>query len=67
MARRQAVLRYTVGDRDVVITAMDSVGPEDVYSNAILATLHRYKTGEDLLMPAPREVKDFVLKTNLAI
>jgi hypothetical protein len=67
MPRRQVETSYTVGDRTVTIVAMDAVGPEDVYSNAIQAVLHRYKTGEDLLMPAAREVKDFVLKTNLAI
>lgn len=67
MARRQITTTYTVGDRTVTVVAMDAVGPEDVYQNAILATLHRFKTGEDLLQPTPREVKDFVLKTNLDI
>jgi hypothetical protein len=46
---------------------MDSVGPEDCFENALKGILHRYATGEDLVMPVPREVKDFMIKTNLFI
>lgn len=67
MSRTTVDLDFSVGDRSVRVRAMDSVGPEDVFENAMLAVLHKYKTGEDLLTPAPREVKDFILKQNLSI
>lgn len=65
--RNIATIKYQVGQRTVTVTAMDSVGPEDCYDNAIRAVVHRFVTGEDLLMPVPREVKDFQIKTNLFI
>lgn len=65
--RNEVVLRYNVNGRTVEVKAMDAVGPEDVYDIAIRAVLHRYKTGEDLWQPAPREVKDFIIKANLVI
>jgi len=65
--RTEAEIVYSVGDRTVTVRAYDAVGPEDVYENAMLAVLHRFKTGEDALRPAPREVKDFVIKQGLFI
>lgn len=65
--RTEAEITYSVGDRTVTVRAYDAVGPEDVYENAMLAVLHRFKTGEDALRPAPREVKDFVIKQGLFI
>lgn len=65
--RNIAVLRFVVGNRVVRVKAMDAVGPEDCLENLIESVLHRYVTGEDLTMPIPREVKDFIIRTNLAI
>ena len=67
MSRKSAQLRFKVGQRVVVVKAMDAVGPEDCYENLISSVLHRYVTGEDLTMPIPREVKDFMIRTNLTI
>lgn len=67
MSRNAVDLDFNVGGRQVRVRAMDAVGPEDVFENAMLAVLHKYKTGEDLLTPAPREIKDFILKQNLSI
>lgn len=67
MSRRVAQLRFQVGQRVVTIRATDSVGPEDCYENLISGVLHRYVTGEDLVMPVAREVKDFIIKTNLTV
>jgi len=67
MPRTEIEISYGVGDRTVTVKAMDSVGPEDVYENAMLAVLHRFKTGEDALKPARREVKDFIIKQGLFI
>lgn len=59
--------KITVGNRTVTVTAMDAVGVEDCYSNAIAGVLHRYVTSEDLVMPVPREIKDWIIKQNLTI
>lgn len=67
MPRTEATITYSVGDRTVTVRAFDAVGPEDVYENHFLAVLHRFKTGEDALRPAPREVKDFIIKQGLFI
>lgn len=67
MARNIVEAKIKVGKRTVTVRGMDSVGPEDCYENALSAVLHRYITSEDLLMPVPREVKDFMIKTNLFI
>jgi hypothetical protein len=65
--RNVVTINIMVGNRTVTITAMDSVGPEDCYDNAIRGVLHRYVTSEDLVMPVPREIKDFMIKLNLTI
>jgi len=65
--RKVAKLKFLVGDRVVTVKAMDSVGPEDCYENLIYGVLHRHVTGEDLVMPVAREVKDFIIKTNLTV
>lgn len=67
MSRTEAKITYSVGDRTVTVRAFDAVGPEDIYENHFLAVLHRFKTGEDALRPAPREVKDFIIKQGLFI
>lgn len=58
---------FKVGDRLVTVRAMDSVGPEDCFENAMKSVIHRYVTGEDLTMPVPREIKDWIIRTNLFI
>lgn len=65
--RNLVEIKMKVGDRLVTVKAMDSVGPEDCFDNSLRSVLHRYVTGEDLTMPVPREVKDFMIKTNLFI
>jgi hypothetical protein len=69
MARNLIQLKYKVGTRLVTIQATDQIGPEDCYDNHVRAVLHRYATNgkEDLLMPIPRDVKDFMIRTNLFI
>lgn len=65
--RNILVLNFKVGTRVVTVRAMDSVGPEDCYDNALRSVLHRYVTAEDLTMPVPREIKDWMIKTNLFV
>jgi 3-deoxy-D-manno-octulosonate 8-phosphate phosphatase KdsC-like HAD superfamily phosphatase len=65
--RNVVEFKLKVGDRVVTAKAMDSVGVEDCYENAIRSVAHRYVTSEDLTMPVVREVKDFIIRTNLTI
>lgn len=67
MARQKAVLTYLVNDRRVTVTAFDSVGVEDCYDVLTRASLHRIATGENLAEPVAREVKDWIIKSNLFI
>jgi hypothetical protein len=65
--RNEVTLRFKVGQRRVTVKAMDAVGVEDAYEVQLKSVIHRYATGEDLTMPTPREVKDFILRVNLNI
>lgn len=67
MARSRAVLSYLVNNRKVTVTAYDSVGVEDCYDVLLKASLHRIATGENLAEPVPREVKDWIIKSNLFV
>lgn len=67
MARSKAVIGYLVNNRRVTITAFDSVGVEDCYDVLLKAALHRLATGENLAEPVPREVKDWIIRSNLFI
>ncbi len=67
MSRTVAQLRFKVGQRIVTVKAVDAVGTEDCIENAIAGVLHRFATGEDVVMPVSRDVKDFFIKTNLTI
>lgn len=67
MARTKAVLSYLVNDRKVTVTVFDSVGVEDCYDVLSQAALHRIATGENLSEPVPREVKDWIIKSNLFV
>lgn len=67
MAREFIELKFKVKDRIVTVRAMDAVGPEDAYEVQFHAVLHRYVTGEDVVAPTPREIKDWIIKTNLVI
>lgn len=67
MARSKAVIGYLVNNRRVTITAFDSVGVEDCYDVLLKAALHRLATGENLAEPVPREVKDWIIKSNLFV
>jgi hypothetical protein len=65
--RTEAELIYKVDKRIVRVRAYDTVGVDDAYQNAIAGVLHRVAVGEDLVQPVPREVKDWIIKTNLFI
>ncbi len=65
--RREIALTLKAGGRSVRIKAMDAVGPEDCFEMQMNAVLHRFATGEDLTPTIPREVKDFMIKTNLSV
>ena len=65
--RTLAQLKFKVGKRTVTVRAMDAVGPEDCVDVALRAVLHRYNTREDLWTPVQREVKDFMIRTNLTV
>ena len=67
MPRQRAVLNYTVNRRKVTVTAFDSVGVEDCYDVLLRAALHRYATGENAAEPVAREVKDWIIKSNLFV
>jgi hypothetical protein len=68
MAERTEVeLNFKVGERRVTVKAFDAVGPDDAYEMLMNGVLHRYATGEDWVQPVPREVKDFMIRTNLFI
>lgn len=67
MPRQKAVLNYLVNDRKVTVTVFDSVGVEDCYDILAKAALHRIATGENLSEPTPREVKDWIIKSNLFV
>jgi len=67
MARQKAVMNYTVGTRKVTVTAFDSVGVEDCYDVLLRASVHKLATGENLAEPVPREVKDWIIKSNLFV
>lgn len=66
--RTEAELVYYVGARKVVIRAMDAVGPEDAYEAQMKAVMHEIITGEQNVFPyTTREVKDFMIRTNLSV
>jgi hypothetical protein len=67
MARQETTLRFLVGQRAVDVKVFDAVGVEDAYEILFRGVLHRFATGEDLVDPVPREVKDFLIKTNLFV
>lgn len=67
MARTKVTLKYRVNGRLVEVNAMDSIGVEDIYDIQFRGALHRIITGENLTEPAPREAKDWIIKTNLFI
>jgi hypothetical protein len=53
--------------RQVTITAYEQIGPEDCMTMLLKAVLHRHLTGEDVVPPIAREVKDAMIKQNLVI
>lgn len=60
-------MNFMVNDRKVTVTAFDSVGVEDCVDVLIRASLHRIATGESLAEPVPRDVKDWMIKSNLFV
>jgi len=67
MARKEETLKYKVNQRSVEIKAYDTVGVEDAYNVLFRAAFHKQLTSEDLYEPIPREIKDWIIKTNLVI
>jgi hypothetical protein len=65
--RNSAQIKLRVGQRTVIVKAVDAVGPEDCMDIGLRATIHRYMTREDYWAPVPREAKDFMIKLNLTI
>lgn len=65
--RQQVEFKFRVKDRIITVRATDSVGPEDVYETQFNAVLHRYVTNEDVVQPAGRDVKDWIIRGNLVI
>jgi hypothetical protein len=65
--RNSITLRYQVGGRTVEVRAYDAVGVEDIYSVLLRGVLHRFMTGEQLIEPVPRDVKDWLLRLNLSV
>ena len=53
--------------RRVTIVAYDQIGAEDCLTMLMKAVLHRHATGEDVVPPIAREVKDALIKQNLVI
>jgi len=58
---------YLSQGRSLTVTAYDTVGVEDVVNNLIEGTLHQKLTGEQLVDPVPREIKDWQIRLNLSI
>jgi hypothetical protein len=56
---------FAVGARRVTITAYEQIGCEDCYSMLLAASLHRVLTGEDVVPPIDREVKDSMIRQNV--
>ena len=49
------------------MTAYSTVGVDDAVSNLLEGTLHQKLTGEQLVDPVPREIKDWQIRLNLNI
>ena len=56
-----------MNQRYAEVSVYDSVGAEDCLDILMRAAMHRIMTGEDYYEPIPREVKDFIIKTNTHI
>ena len=67
MARQETTLRFKLNGRIAEVKAYDSVGVEDAMDILMKASMHRIMTNEDWTEPTAREVKDFLIKTNLFI
>lgn len=65
--RNQIELNYRMNQRRVTVRAMDTVGVDDCYEVLWKSVIHRFATGEDLTAPVPRDVKDWLIKTNLSV
>lgn len=71
MSRKEKALTFRVRNettnRTVTVKAYDTVGPEDAYNILFLGSLHRIATGEDLVEPVAREIKDWFIRTSLYV
>ncbi len=71
MARTEITKVYHVKSgsttRKVTYRALDRIAVEDCTTMLLAAVLHRYATGEDVVPPISREIKDALIKQNLVI
>jgi hypothetical protein len=58
---------YLAQGRNLTVTAYDTIGVDDCLTNLIEGTLHQKLTGEQLVEPVPREIKDWQIRLNLNI
>ena len=65
--RTETSQTYISNGRSLTVTAYDAVGVDDVMENMLEGTLHQKLTGEQLVDPVPREIKDWQIRTNLNI
>ncbi len=65
--RQDVTLRFRLDQRIAEVKAYDSVGVEDALNVQMRAAFHRIMTREDWTEPTPREIKDWIIKTNLVI
>jgi hypothetical protein len=65
--RNEATKVFAVGNRRVTVKVMSEIAVEDVYDVLFSGIMHIYATGEDTVRPVPREVKDYLIRTNLNV
>lgn len=67
LKRAETARTYMAQGRALTVTAYDTVGVDDVITNSLAGTLHQKLTGEQLVTPTPREIKDWQIRLNLNI
>lgn len=65
--RTETNFRLKMNGRFLEVKAFDTVGVEDAYNVLMRSALHRIMTREDWTEPTAREIKDFIIKTNLVV
>lgn len=70
--RREKSIVTTVGGRRVTIIIRDTIVPEDPYLNLVRASAYTFqaRSGSNSRFPVPpvgRDIKDFLIRTNVVI